>query len=132
MIPPRLDELLRAIGPAGFEEEVAAMVSHVDGDGLLSLHKLGDLAPATLVDQRVDLRSRNGHVPGVVGRRSKTGLPEGSVPTGLRTVGGKRPARMPLGSVSSTSWQRSASHGKNVSRIHFDLARCSSGVDTSA
>jgi len=73
VIPPRLDELLRAIGPAGFEEEVAAMVSHVDGDGLLSLHKLGDLAPATLVDQRVDLRSRNGHVPGVVGRRSKTG-----------------------------------------------------------
>ena len=117
MIPPLLDELLRAAGPAGFEEEVAAivrreasvfaevsgdalgtttatvggtpggrllavfahcdevgaMVSHVDGDGLLSLHKLGDMAAATLVDQRVDVRSRNGHVPGVVGRRSKTG-----------------------------------------------------------
>ena len=102
MIPPLLDELLRAIGPSGFEEEVAAivrreastfaevsadvlgsttavvrgtaggrllaifahcdevgaMVSHVDDDGLLSLHKLGSWAAVTLVDQRVEARSR--------------------------------------------------------------------------
>ena len=49
----------------------------------------------------------------------------------MRTVGGKRPARMPFASVSSTSWQRAASQGMNVSRIHFDFARCSSGVVTS-
>ena len=38
---------------------------------------------------------------------------------------------MPFGSVSSTSRQRSASHGMNVSRIHRDFARCSPGVVTS-
>ena len=36
-----------------------------------------------------------------------------------------------MASVSSTSRQRSASQGMNVSRIHFDFARCSSGVVTS-
>ncbi|TML67388.1 MAG: hypothetical protein E6G14_12695 [Actinobacteria bacterium] len=95
MIPPRLDELLRAIGPAGFEEEVAAMVSHVDGDGLLSLHKLGDLAPATLVDQRVDVRSRNGHVPDVgrpERRRGRGGHGRGSGTRGAgRSSRGVRP-----------------------------------------
>ena len=97
MIPPLLDELLRAVAPSGFEEEVAAivrreasafaevngdvlgstaalvrgtvggrllaifahcdeigaMVSHVDDDGLLALHRLGSWNAATLVDQRV-------------------------------------------------------------------------------
>src|SRR5207248_2959663 len=60
-----------------------------------------------------------------------TSAPDGSSPTGFRTVGGKRPARIPLSSVSSTSWQRSASHGRNVSRIHLLLARCSAGAETS-
>ena len=117
MIPPLLDELLRAIGPTGFEEEVAAivrrqasgfaevsgdvlgsttavvrgtgggrllaiaahcdevgaMVSHVDDDGLLSLHGLGSWAAATLVHQRVEVRTRTGRVPGVVGNRTTKG-----------------------------------------------------------
>src|SRR5947209_8179412 len=60
-----------------------------------------------------------------------TSRPDGSSATGFRTVGGKRPARVPLSSVSSTFRQRSASQGRNVSRIHFDFARCSSGVVTS-
>ena len=38
---------------------------------------------------------------------------------------------MPLSSVSSTLPQRSASHGMNVSRTHFDFSRCSCGVVTS-
>jgi putative aminopeptidase FrvX len=119
VIPPLLDELLRAIGPTGFEEEVAAivrreasafaevsgdllgsttavvrgtaggkllaivahcdevgaMVSHVDDDGLLALHKLGDWVATTLVDQRVEVRARNGRVPGVVCNRTKKGKP---------------------------------------------------------
>ena len=122
MIPPLLDELLRAIGPTGFEEEVAtivrreasafaevsgdalgsttaivrgtpggrllavfahcdevgAMVSHVDDDGLLSLHKLGDWGAATLVDQRVEVRARSGRVPGVVACRRKGKKPSWS------------------------------------------------------
>ena len=61
-----------------------------------------------------------------------TGRPEGSRPTGLRTVGAKRPERMPRSSVSSIAPQRSASHGMKVSRIHFDFARWSAGVETSA
>jgi putative aminopeptidase FrvX len=117
VIPPLLDELLQAVAPAGFEEEVAAivrreasafadvsgdvlgsttatvrgktggrllavfahcdevgaLVSHVDDDGFLSLHKLGDVPPATLLDQRVAVRSRVGRVPGVVARRSPSG-----------------------------------------------------------
>ncbi len=60
-----------------------------------------------------------------------TSAPDGSSATGLRTVGGKRPARMPFSSVSSTERQRSASQGRNVSRIHFERWRCSCGVETS-
>ena len=37
--------------------------------------------------------------------------PDGSRAIGLRTVGGKRPARMPLSSVSLAIAQRSASQG---------------------
>ena len=109
MIPPLLDELLRAVGPAGFEgpvaeiirreaatfaevsddvlgsttavvhgtagggllavfahcDEIGAMVSHVDDDGFLSLHVLGNWEAATLLDQRVEVKG----VPGVVGNR---------------------------------------------------------------
>jgi len=114
VIPPLLDELLRAAGPAGFEapvaaivrreaaafaevsddvhgsttavvrgtaggallavfahcDEVGAMVSHVDEDGFLSLHALGEGEAATLVDQRVEVIARDGAVPGVVGKRT--------------------------------------------------------------
>jgi endoglucanase len=113
VIPPLLDELLRAIAPTGFEEDVAAilrreaagfadvsgdvlgsttalvrgspggrllalvahcdevgaMVSHVDGDGLLSLNAVGSWDASTLVDQRVEVRAGRGRVVGVVGRR---------------------------------------------------------------
>ena len=113
MIPPLLDELLRARSPSGFESEVAAvvrreaasfaevsadvhgstisvvrgsggagllaifahcdevgaMVSHVDGEGFLSLHALGDGRASTLLDQRVEVLGRGGAVPGVVARR---------------------------------------------------------------
>jgi putative aminopeptidase FrvX len=117
VIPPLLDELLRAVGPTGFEDDVAsivrreaadfaevgrdvlgsttavvrgtpggrllailahcdevgAMVSHVDDGGFLALHRLGDWSPETLVDQRVQVRSRAGTLPGVVGRRTAKG-----------------------------------------------------------
>jgi putative aminopeptidase FrvX len=122
VIPLLLDELLRAIGPTGFEEEVAtivrretsafaevsgdalgsttavvrgtaggrllaifahcdevgAMVSHVDDDGLLGLHKLGTWSAATLVDQRVEIRTRDGRLPGIVASRTKSGKPSWS------------------------------------------------------
>lgn len=119
MIPPLLDELLRAVAPTGFEEETAAivrreagafaevsgdvlgstvavvrgtaggrllaivahcdevgaMVSHVDETGLLSLQKLGDWSAKTLVDRHIVIRTRDRHVPGVVGTHVSDGDP---------------------------------------------------------
>jgi len=119
VIPPLLDELLRAPGPSGFEgpvaaivrreasgfaevsgdvhgsttavvrgtggggllaifahcDEVGGMVSHVDDDGFLSLHKLGTFEAATLVDRHVEVVSGGNMVPGVVHRRSSKGKP---------------------------------------------------------
>src|SRR5437016_7427983 len=57
--------------------------------------------------------------------------PEGSLQIGFRTVGANLPARIPLSSVSSTLWQRSASNGMKVSKTHLLLVRCCSGVFTS-
>src|ERR1700746_3341215 len=56
-----------------------------------------------------------------------TNAPEGSLQTGLRTVGGNFPATIPASAVSSRFLQRSASQGINFSSIHFDFARCSAG-----
>ncbi len=64
--------------------------------------------------------------------RPSASAPEGSFATGLRIVGAKAPLNMPLASVSSTLRARSPSQGANVSRIHFDFARCCSGDLTSA
>jgi endoglucanase len=50
-------------------DEVGAMVSHVDDQGFLSLHALGDWRATTLLDQRVEVLGRDGVVPGVVARR---------------------------------------------------------------
>src|ERR1700722_19071308 len=60
-----------------------------------------------------------------------TALPEGSRAIGLRTVGAKRPDRMPLSSVSVQFLARSASQGRKVLRIHLDFSRCLSGDVTS-
>jgi putative aminopeptidase FrvX len=120
VIPPLLDELLRAAGPTGFEapvaaivrreaeafaevssdvhgstaavvrgtagggllaifahcDEVGAMVSHIDDDGFLSLHALGDWGASTLVDQGVEVVAAGAAVPGVVHRRSEKGRPK--------------------------------------------------------
>jgi endoglucanase len=54
-------------------DEVGAMVSHVDEEGFLSLHPLGEIVATTLLDQRVVVRARGGRVAGVVARRSASG-----------------------------------------------------------
>src|SRR5258708_6102522 len=53
--------------------------------------------------------------------------PEGIAATGLRTVGGKRPERIPLGSVSRASRLRSNSHGMNCRKMLRLVSRCCSG-----
>jgi putative aminopeptidase FrvX len=112
-IPELLDRLLRAPGPSGHEDDVAAVVrkaarglgatvesdvlgttiatvgeagllialvahvdqiamavSHVGGDGLLSVHKLSNWDPRAGVGQRVVLLTADGPRRGVIGVRS--------------------------------------------------------------
>src|ERR1700723_2099778 len=61
----------------------------------------------------------------------RTCLPDGRAATGFRTTGGSEPGGISFLSGSAIFVQRSASQGKYVSRIHFDLARCCCGVFTS-
>src|SRR6266852_6181172 len=61
----------------------------------------------------------------------KTTRPEGSLQTGLRTVGANLPASVPISSVSSISQHRSASQGRNFCRISLLRRRCCDGFLTS-
>ena len=114
-LPPLLDSLLRAHGPAGHEHlafdavregvgEVAEIetdsignlvartagtgdgpllalfahldviglaVAHVPDDTLIPVHTLGNWRPAIAYGQRVEIRTANGAVPGVIARRTK-------------------------------------------------------------
>jgi putative aminopeptidase FrvX len=56
----------------GHIDEIAVVVTHVGDDGLLAIRSLGGFDPRTVVAQRVELLTRDGRLPGVVGaRRSK-------------------------------------------------------------
>jgi putative aminopeptidase FrvX len=52
-------------------DEIGAMVSHVDDDGFLSLHRLANTSAGRLVGQRVEIQAGGGTVPGMVGDRRK-------------------------------------------------------------
>jgi endoglucanase len=57
----------------GHIDEIAVVVTHVGDDGLLAIRQLGGFDPRTVVAQRVEVLTRDGGVPGVVGaRKSKT------------------------------------------------------------
>jgi putative aminopeptidase FrvX len=57
----------------GHIDEIAIVVTHIGDDGLLAVRALGGFDPRTVVAQRVELLTRDGRVPGVVGtRKSKT------------------------------------------------------------
>ena len=53
----------------GHIDEIALLVSHVTGQGLPARRAVGQLGRAVLVGQRVEVLTREGVVPGVVGRK---------------------------------------------------------------
>jgi putative aminopeptidase FrvX len=54
-------------------DEIAIVVTHIGDDGLLAVRQLGGFDPRTVVAQRVEVLTRDGRVPGVVGaRKTKT------------------------------------------------------------
>jgi endoglucanase len=57
----------------GHIDEIAVVVTHVGDDGLLAIRSLGGFDPRTLAAQRVELLTRTGRIPGIIGtRKSKT------------------------------------------------------------
>ena len=63
----------KADGPllavVGHIDEIAVLVSHVSKEGMLKIVASGGWDPQILVGQRVEVLTRNGPVPGVVGRK---------------------------------------------------------------
>ncbi len=55
---------------SGHVDEIGLMVTHVDGDGMLHFTGVGGWDPQVLVGQRVLLQTRNGEVPGVIGKKA--------------------------------------------------------------
>ncbi|HEX7300187.1 MAG TPA: M42 family metallopeptidase [Solirubrobacteraceae bacterium] len=53
----------------GHIDEIGLIVSHIDDDGFLRFHGVGGWDPQILVGQRVLLGTRDGTVPGVVGKK---------------------------------------------------------------
>jgi endoglucanase len=53
----------------GHIDEIGLMITHVDDDGFASVLQIGGIRPEVLLGQRVELVTRNGRVPGVVGRK---------------------------------------------------------------
>jgi endoglucanase len=55
----------------GHIDEISVVVTHVGDDGLLAVRSLGGFDPRTVVAQRVELLTKEGLVPGVVGVRKQ-------------------------------------------------------------
>ena len=53
----------------GHIDEVGAVITHAGDDGFASLRPLGGFDPSVMVGQRVDVLTREGHLPGVVAAR---------------------------------------------------------------
>lgn len=55
---------------AGHIDEIGLQVTHIDDEGFLYVDEIGGWDPQVLVGQRVTLLSRDGDVPGVVGKKA--------------------------------------------------------------
>jgi endoglucanase len=53
----------------GHIDEIGLMVTHVDEHGFAAMLQVGGIRPEVLVGQRVEIATRAGRVPGVVGRK---------------------------------------------------------------
>jgi putative aminopeptidase FrvX len=54
----------------GHIDEIGLVVTHVDDDGFLWFREVGGWDPTILVGQRVELTTREGPVPGVIGKKA--------------------------------------------------------------
>ena len=55
---------------SGHVDEIGLMVTHIDESGLLRFSGVGGWDPQVLVGQRVLLQTKNGEVPGVIGKKA--------------------------------------------------------------
>jgi len=71
----------------GHIDEIALVVTHIGDDGFLSVRGLGGWDPHVLLAQRVELLTRDGRVPGVVGAKRVVRRPgEDRKPLDLRDL----------------------------------------------
>lgn len=55
---------------AGHVDEIGLQITHIDDDGFLYIDEIGGWDPQVLVGQRVKVLSREGDVPGVIGKKA--------------------------------------------------------------
>jgi putative aminopeptidase FrvX len=65
----RVGEEAPLLAVVGHIDEIGLVVTHVDEKGFLYFNPIGGWDPQILVGQRVEVRGRDGLVPGVVGRK---------------------------------------------------------------
>ena len=65
----RVGEAAPLLAVVGHIDEIGLLVTHIDEKGFLWFAPIGGWDPQILVGQRVELRGRDGAVPGVVGRK---------------------------------------------------------------
>jgi putative aminopeptidase FrvX len=65
----RVGEEAPLLAVVGHIDEIGLVVSHIDEKGFLYFNPIGGWDPQILVGQRVEVRGRDGLVPGVVGRK---------------------------------------------------------------
>jgi endoglucanase len=65
----RLGEGAPLLAVVGHIDEIGLVVTHIDEKGFLWFAPIGGWDPQVLVGQRIELRGRDGLVPGVVGRK---------------------------------------------------------------
>jgi putative aminopeptidase FrvX len=65
----RIGEEAPLLAVVGHIDEIGLVVTHIDEKGFLYFNPIGGWDPQILVGQRVEVRGRDGLVPGVVGRK---------------------------------------------------------------
>ena len=64
----------------GHIDEIGLLVTHVDEHGFVFFMPVGGTRPEVVLGQRIELLTRNGSVPGVVGRKWRKRLKAGETP----------------------------------------------------
>jgi putative aminopeptidase FrvX len=59
----------RTLAIVGHIDEIGVHVSHIDDDGYLKFGQVGGWDPVVLIGQRVSVATRDGTIPGVIGRK---------------------------------------------------------------